>query len=166
MTDMPPEPTISVLHIDGEPSQLQATKLTLERTDPTLHIQTATDPQEALHTITHEHVDCIITDHKLPHIHGIQLATKIRQHTDTPIILYTDQDSQKLAEEAFAAGIDDYIRKEPYPGHHQVLAKRIRSAVDKHRAESHLQESEENPTDVTQQKRMEADLKETDLALS
>ncbi|MBL7169113.1 PAS domain S-box protein [Candidatus Bathyarchaeota archaeon] len=145
---MPPEPTISVLHVDDDPNQLQIAKLILERTDPTLHVQTAQDPHEALHMITHEHVDCIVTDYKMPDLNGIQLATKIRQHTDTPIILYTGQGSEELAEEAFTVGVDDYIRKESDPGHYQVLAKRIRSAVDKHRAESHLQKSEENYRNV------------------
>jgi len=145
---MPPEPTITVLHVDDDPNQLQIAKLILEQTDPTLHVQTAHDPLEALHTITHEHVDCIVTDYMMPDLNGIQLATKIRQHTDTPIILYTGQGSEELAEEAFTVGVDDYIRKEPDPGHYQVLAKRIRSAVDKHRAESHLQKSEENYRNV------------------
>lgn len=141
---MPPEPAISVLHVDDDPNQLQVSKIILERTDPNLHVQTTTDPQQALHTITHTHIDCIVTDYKMPDLNGIQLTTKIRKHTDTPIILYTGQGSEKLAEQAFAIGVDDYIRKEPEPAHYQVLAKRIRTAVDKHRAESHLQRSEEN----------------------
>ena len=145
---MPPEPAISVLHVDDDPNQLQVSKLILERTDPNLHVQTTQNPQDALHTITHTHIDCIVTDYKMPNLNGIQLATKIRQHTDTPIILYTGQGSEKLAEEAFAVGVDDYIRKEPDPSHYQVLAKRIRTAVDKHRAEAHLQKSEENYRNV------------------
>ncbi len=115
---MPQKPTISVLHIDDDPDQLQISKLILERTDPNLHVQTTQDPQQALHTITHTHIDCIVTDYKMPDLNGIQLATKIRQHTDTPIILYTGQGSEKLAEEAFAVDVDDYIRKEPEPAHY------------------------------------------------
>jgi PAS domain S-box-containing protein len=141
---MPPEDTISVLHVDDDPSQLQVAKLILEQTDPKLHVQSTGDPHEALHRITQQPVDCIVTDYMMPDLNGIQLATKIRQHTDAPIILYTGQGSEELAEEAFAVGVDDYIRKEPEPAHYQVLAKRIRSAVDKHRAETHLQRSEEN----------------------
>ena len=145
---MAQDSTIRVLHVDDDPSQLQIAKLILERTDPNLHVETAEDPLEALRRITHEHVDCIVTDYRMPDLNGIQLATKIRQHTDTPIILYTGQGSEELAEEAFAIGVDDYIRKEPDPSHYQILAKRIRTAVDKHRAESHLQKSEENYRNV------------------
>jgi len=141
---------IRVLHVDDDPSQLQIAKLILERTDPTLHVETAEDPLEALSRITHEQVDCIVTDYRMPDLNGIELATKIRKHTDAPIILYTGQGSEELAEEAFAVGVDDYIRKEPEPSHYQILAKRIRTAVDKHRAESHLQESEENYRSVVE----------------
>jgi anti-sigma-K factor RskA len=48
------------------------------------------------------------------------------------------------AEAAFAVGIDDYLRKETEPSHYQVLARRIRSAVEERRAEEALIRSEES----------------------
>jgi len=141
---------IRVLHVDDDPSQLQVAKLILERADPHLHVDTAEDPRDALHRITQEPVDCIVTDYRMPNLNGIELATKIREHTDAPIILYTGQGSEQIAEEAFAVGVDDYIRKEPEPSHYQVLARRIRVAVEKHRAEAELQVSEANYRNVVE----------------
>jgi PAS domain S-box-containing protein len=145
---MPDE--IRVLHVDDDPSQLQVAKLILERADPHLHVDTAEDPRDALHRITQGPVDCIVTDYRMPDLNGIELATKIREHTDAPIILYTGQGSEQIAEEAFAVGVDDYIRKEPEPSHYQVLARRIRVAVEKHRAEAELQVSEANYRNVVE----------------
>jgi PAS domain S-box-containing protein len=66
---------------------------------------------------------------------GIELAQKVRERSSVPFILYTGQGSEEVAEQAFKAGIDDYIRKEPEPSHYQILAKRVRQNVDKYRAE-------------------------------
>ena len=44
---------------------------------------------------------------------------------------------------AFEAGIDDYLRKESDPSHYQVLARRIRTAVEKYNAERSLHEREQ-----------------------
>ena len=69
---------------------------------------------------------------------GITLAKKIRETSNIPIIIYTGRGSEEVAERAFEAGIDDYIRKENAPAHYQVLSKRIRHAVEKRRDEEEV----------------------------
>ena len=68
-------------------------------------------------------------------MNGIELAQKVREKSDIPFILYTGQGSEDVAELAFSAGVDDYLRKETEPTHYQVLAKRIKHTVEKHRTE-------------------------------
>ena len=68
-------------------------------------------------------------------MNGIELAQKLREKSDVPFILYTGQGSEEVAEKAFNAGVDDYLRKEAEPTHYQVLAKRIRHTVEKHRTD-------------------------------
>jgi PAS domain S-box-containing protein len=80
--------------------------------------------------------DCVVTDYQMPKINGIELSEKIRESFDLPIIIYTGQGSEEIAEAAFSAGIDDYLRKEMDPSHYQVLAKRIRQVVEKKRTET------------------------------
>ena len=143
---MPDE--IRVLHVDDDPSHLQVARLILEEADPHIHVQSAGDPSEALRRIAEAPVDCVVTDYMMPDLNGIQLAAAIRERSDAPIILYTGQGSEEVAEEAFAVGVDDYIRKEPDPGHYRVLARRIRAAVEKRRAEAELRASEENYRNV------------------
>ena len=87
--------------------------------------------------------DSIVSDYVMPEMDGIRLAVRIREQNDVPFILYTGQGSEEVALDAFEAGIDDYIRKEHEKSSFQVLAKRIRVAVDKHRAEEALRLSEE-----------------------
>ena len=78
----------------------------------------------------------------MPELNGIDLTKQIRPISNIPIILYTGRGSEDVAAEAFAAGVDDYVKKEVDPTHYQVLAKSIRTSVEKFWAEDELYDSE------------------------
>lgn len=126
---------IRILHVDDEVSYLEFTKRFLEELDEEVVVDSATNPKEALKLQEERGYDCIVSDYKMLSMDGIELAQKVRERCSVPFILYTGQGSEEVAEHAFQAGIDDYIRKEIDPGHYQVLAKRVRQNVDKYRAE-------------------------------
>lgn len=142
--------TITVLHVDDDENQLKLTKVFLEKIDTSLKVEISTDPQEALERHRQEGFDCIVSDFVMPEMDGIDLASRIRETSDVPFILYTGRGSEEVAERAFATGIDDYIRKEQDPSHYQVLLKRIKMAVEKRKAETELTTSEENYRNVVE----------------
>jgi PAS domain S-box-containing protein len=78
----------------------------------------------------------------MPQVDGIELATKIREISDVPIILYTGEGSEDVASNAFEVGINDYLRKEFVDSHYQVLVKRIIMAVEKNLLERTLIDNE------------------------
>jgi PAS domain S-box-containing protein len=128
--------TIKILHVDDEVNQLDFTKMFLEEIDEEVEVESYSNPEDALNKLSHDKdFDCIISDYKMLYINGIELAQKVREQSTIPFILYTGQGSEEVAEQAFEAGVDDYIRKESEPSHYQVLAKRIRHNVEKHEAE-------------------------------
>ncbi len=126
---------IRILHVDDEGSHLEFTKIFLEELDEEVVVDSATSPREALELQEQRGYDCIVSDYKMLSMDGIELAQLVRERSGVPFILYTGQGSEEVAEQAFEAGIDDYIRKEPEPSHYQILAKRVRQNVDKYRAE-------------------------------
>lgn len=126
---------IRILHVDDEGPHLEFTKIFLEELDEEVVVDSATSPREALELQEQRSYDCIVSDYKMLSMDGIELAQRVRERSGVPFILYTGQGSEEVAECAFEAGIDDYIRKEPEPSHYQVLAKRVRQNVDKYRAE-------------------------------
>jgi PAS domain S-box-containing protein len=132
---------IKVLHIDDDESLLFLSKKMLEEIDPKISITNISSPEKVVDRCME--YDLIITDYAMPHVNGIELAKKIRDRYDVPIIIYTGKGSEEVAEEAFHAGIDDYIRKELEPAHVQVLARRIRGVVERDRALKGLRRSEE-----------------------
>ena len=140
-----PEPrdTLKVLHIDDEPDIIDITAHFLGGFDPGIHVHPCTDPGNALEELEADHFDCVVSDYQMGDYDSIGLAKTIQERVDLPILMYTGRGSEEIAEAAFAAGFDDYIRKEASPSHFQVLGKRIRAAVEKHRAEIELRDSEE-----------------------
>lgn len=127
------EKPLKILHVDDEKNQLEFTKLFLEQIEKDVVVDSVNNPEEALKRQEEENYDCIISDYKMMSMNGIELAQKVRKKSDVPFILYTGHGSEEVAELAFSSGIDDYLRKETEPTHYQVLAKRIKETVEKHR---------------------------------
>ena len=133
---------IRVLHLDDEEQQQMFLKVFIE-SDPNIKITSAKNAEDTLLLIQTDAYDCLVSDYDMPDMNGITLAKQIRKNSNIPIILYTGRGSEEIAEQAYSVGINDYIRKENHPAHYQVLAERIRQAVERNRSEKALKESEE-----------------------
>jgi len=133
---------IRVLHIDDEQSQLILVKRFLEHTDPALQVVSVSSPEEAQQLLRKQVFDCVVSDYVMPKIDGIEFTRRVREESGIPFILYTGHGSENVAETAFDAGIDDYLRKEPEPSHYKLLAKRIRASIERYQAQEKLKESE------------------------
>ena len=77
-----------------------------------------------LHRYIKIDVQSVSSGVRAPEIDGIKLATKIREISDIPIILYTGSGCDKVASAAFEVGVDDYIRKEYGTSNYLVLRAR------------------------------------------
>jgi PAS domain S-box-containing protein len=126
---------IRILHVDDEKNQLEFTKMFLEDLDDEVTVDSVADPLEAIQLQLNSY-DVIISDYRMISMTGIELFRKVREKSNVPFILYTGRGSEEVAESAFEAGVDDYLKKESEPSHYQVLSKRIRQTVEKHRAEA------------------------------
>ncbi len=127
---------IKVLHIDDDTNCLMFTKKFLEMNDPSLILESAKTADEALKLMKDTEFDCVISDFKMPKTDGLELANEIKSKTNVPFIFYTGKESEEVAESFFSSNVDDYIRKEFDSSHYKVLAKKIRTAVENHRAET------------------------------
>jgi len=136
-----PGARIRVLHVDDDPSHQTMLRIFGETYDPRTEIEATDRIDDVFDHIERGDIDCILSDYRMPVCNGVELAHRVRAISDLPFILYTGQGSEEVAEAAFAAGVDDYMRKEVAPSHYQVLFRRIRSVVEKHRAEAQLKES-------------------------
>lgn len=129
--------------MDDESDQQLMTKTFLKKFDPELQVESASSGEETLQLLKEQPFDCIVSDYQMPTMDGIELARRVREFSPVPFIIYTGRGSEEVAEMAFSVGVDDYLRKEHGPAHYQVLANRIRTAVQRDRAEKSLMASEE-----------------------
>ena len=140
---------IHILHIDDEINKLEFVKEFLEQENPNFKLYSVISPKKALLMLKNKEFDCIVTDYQMPEMNGVEFGKKVKAETNIPVIIYTGSGSEEVAEQAFAANIDDYVRKESEPSHLTVLAKRINAAVEKNKMELILKKSEANKIEIS-----------------
>ncbi len=134
---------IRVLHVDDERDFAVTTATHLEREDDRFVVETATDARDALDRLSEDGFDCIVSDHEMPEMSGIEILERVREeHPDIPFILFTGRGSEEVASEAISAGVTDYLRKSGGTDQFTVLANRIIDAVETARAKAAARRSQ------------------------
>ena len=134
---------ISVLCVDDEPGLAELTATFLERFDDRISTRTAENAQEGLACLNDIPVDCIVSDHDMPGMDGLEFLEAVRA-TDPglPFILFTGRGSEEIASRAISAGVSDYMQKEAGSDQYTVLGQRITNVVSRHRARAQQREVE------------------------
>jgi PAS domain S-box-containing protein len=139
-----PTTAVRVLHVDDTPDLADVVASHLERVEDRISVQTATSVAEGLAVLDAADVDCVVSDHDMPEMTGIEFLRRVREERpDLPFILYTGKGSEEVASEAISAGVTDYLQKESGRSHYAVLANRITNAVEQYRASRALATSQE-----------------------
>jgi two-component system chemotaxis response regulator CheY len=77
-------------------------------------VVSALDGEQALSCLDIIPVDCIVTDLAMPHLDGIALAERVRNHprlSGVPIIMVTASGQESDAAKAAGAGVDTFLTK-------------------------------------------------------
>nr|WP_320160712.1 PAS domain S-box protein [uncultured Methanoregula sp.] len=130
---------IAVLYVDDEPALLDIAKIFLER-DGQFFVDTITSAPAALMLMKSKHYDAIIADYQMPEMDGIEFLKTVRAEYGTiPFILFTGRGREEVVIEALNNGADFYLQKGGDPrSQFAELMHKIRSAVDRRRAEDAL----------------------------
>jgi DNA-binding response OmpR family regulator len=86
----------------------------------------AGDGELALNAATDFVPDLVILDLGLPKLDGMEVAKRLRQHDDVPILMLTARDALESRVEGLDAGADDYLVK---PFERQELLARLRALL-------------------------------------
>lgn len=113
-----------ILVIDDEPQILRAMRTIL--TEKQFRVTTANRGEEGLALAATGEPDLVILDLGLPDMDGVEVCRRLREWTQTPIIILSVRDSERDKVAALDQGADDYLTK-PF-GIEELLA-RVRVAL-------------------------------------
>src|SRR5262249_61579939 len=88
------------------------------------------DGIRALDAFESDTPDLVITDITMPEMDGIQLLRRLREKSDTPVILLTGRTEEQDELVGLRIGADDFIRKPFSP---RVLVERVRTVLRRYR---------------------------------
>lgn len=111
----------AILIIDDEPQIRRMLRIVLEAADYKVH--EAATGQNGLIEAASRLPDAIILDLGLPDQSGVQVLERLREWTQTPVLILSVQDSGEDKVAALDAGADDYVTK---PFNSQELLARLR----------------------------------------
>jgi CheY-like chemotaxis protein len=132
-----------VLLVDDDPSLADLMANQLDDLRENFSIQVETDPNDALDVIEAGPVDCVVSDHHMPRMTGLELLRYVREmDPDLPFILFTARGSEEIASDAVSEGVTDYFRKRRGSEQWRVLANRIENAAARYAAERAVQRRE------------------------
>jgi DNA-binding NtrC family response regulator len=129
---------VSILCVDDESHSADLTAIRLEQLDERFSVETATGAKDGLEHIENNHVDCVVSDYKMPDVDGLAFFEQVNNdHPRLPFILFTGRGSEAVADDARSRGVTEYLEKTT-TDRYEVLAEQVRNAVKKHRAEQGL----------------------------
>jgi two-component system KDP operon response regulator KdpE len=99
----------------------------------------AENGQETFNILTSRHPDLVILDLSLPDMDGIEILKRLREWSETPVIILSVRDNEEEKIKALDAGADDYLTKPFSVGE---LTARIRTAL------RHYQKSSDLPATI------------------
>lgn len=138
------EGPIRVLHIDDNEAFMRLTATSLAEEESDLEISSESDPAVVLDRLSDGDIECIVSDYQMPSMDGLALLERVREdHPGLPFILFTGHGSERVASEAISAGVTDYVAKGGGIEQFELLAGRIKSAVEQRRTERALAEARE-----------------------
>jgi two-component system, OmpR family, KDP operon response regulator KdpE len=120
-----------ILVCDDEPQILRALRVILR--DAGYEAVTASNGEEALDLAAVHPPQAAILDLMLPDIDGVEVARRIREWSEMPILVLSAVGEEDRKVEALAAGADDYVTK-PF-GPRELIA-RLEAALRRARPES------------------------------
>lgn len=113
-----------ILLVDDEVSLVRLMKLYLEKSG--FQAVAAYDGEQALIQFERETPDLIVLDLNLPELDGLEVARRIRQRSNVPIIMLTARAEEADRVVGLELGADDYVVK---PFSYRELVARVRAAL-------------------------------------
>jgi PAS domain S-box-containing protein len=133
---------IEVLLVEDNPGDARLVEIMLSKARPgDFEVTHVARLREAIERLDDSMFDVILLDLSLPDSDSMETVYQTRMAAPrTPIVVLTGQDDEEVALKALQGGAEDYLVK---GGDRELIARSIRYAIERKRAEEALRSSEE-----------------------
>ncbi len=107
----------TILWIDDEVDSLKSHLLFLK--DKGFSVNTISNGYDAIQMVVENHYDLIFLDENMPGLSGLDTLSKLKEITNSPVIMITKSEQEHIMEDAIGSKISDYLIKPVNP--HQIL---------------------------------------------
>jgi len=132
-----PRGELRVLCIGLEAESVTTIKRLLKTSFPDVDTASTLRPQEAPSLTSTQTFDCIIIG-DLENADRVDLARKIKEASNVPVILYTGE-TDTAVEAALKAGVDSAVHRNDHPGNLMLLANQVKLVVESRRLKDEIQ---------------------------
>lgn len=116
--------TQNITLVDDDRNILTSVSMALEAEG--FNVKTYSDGEEGLKGISESLPDLVVLDIKMPRMDGMEVLSKLREHSSIPVIFLTSKDDEVDQVIGLRMGADDYITK---PFSQRLLIERIRTLL-------------------------------------
>lgn len=123
-----------VLVVDDEKIEREGIKFLLSREEGEFEISEASNGHQALEILRNEEIDLLLTDIKMPHMDGLELAKKAKEEKEElQIVIFSGYNDFSFAQEAIRYGVKEYVLKPVDPDIFSETLEKVRSEIDKNK---------------------------------
>lgn len=115
---------MKILIVDDDPDLLAVTGFALQQAG--FLVVKASDGVAALDAFNREQPDLAVLDINMPRMNGFELAQKLRERSQIPVIMLTVRSEEEDVVRALAIGADDYLTKPFSP---RILLARVKALL-------------------------------------
>lgn len=117
--------SIKVLGVDDEKIEREGVKYLLSLEEGKREIFEAANGKQALQILRTQSIDLLLTDIKMPHMDGLELARRAKEGREQlQVVIFSGYNDFTFAQEAIRYGVTDYVLKPVDPdSFHEIIQK-------------------------------------------
>ncbi|EMA34247.1 hybrid sensor histidine kinase/response regulator [Haloarcula japonica] len=145
---------IRVLHVDDDPTVVEAAETALERKHDGVTVETASSVTDGTKRLDGGAFDCVVSGYDLPERTGLGFLEAVgERYPDLPFVLFTSEGSEAVASKAVSAGVTEYVRADAGSDPYARLADSVVGAVERTRERDETARSGGDARDDTRRER-------------